>query len=231
MGKKQESVEDVPCGNTVAMVERWTLINPSDEFSVSPVVRFAVSCKVASDLPKLVEGLKRLPKSDPMVVCTIEESGEHIIDGAGELHLEICLKDLVEDFMGGRDQSNQTGGVLPRDRAGEILQNGDEQVITKHNRLYMKAWPLEGGLIKAIDDGRVGPQDDPKSGQRSSLRSSGGTRTSPEDLVLWPRTTGPNMVVDMCKVQYLNEIKDSVVAGFSVVIEGEHAWDMLRGVR
>ena len=39
-------------------------------------------------------GLKRLAKSDPMVQCTIEETGEHIIAGAGELHLEICLKDL-----------------------------------------------------------------------------------------------------------------------------------------
>jgi translation elongation factor EF-G len=37
-------------------------------------------------------GLKRLAKSDPMVQCIIEESGEHIIAGAGELHLEICLK-------------------------------------------------------------------------------------------------------------------------------------------
>ena len=41
----------------------------------------AVEPKVASDLPKLVEGLKRLAKSDPMVQCTIEETGEHIIAG------------------------------------------------------------------------------------------------------------------------------------------------------
>ena len=44
-------------------------------------VRVAVEPKVASDLPKLVEGLKRLAKSDPMVQCTIEETGEHIIAG------------------------------------------------------------------------------------------------------------------------------------------------------
>lgn len=67
------------------------------KFSVSPVVRVAVEAKNPSDLPKLVEGLKRLAKSDPMVQCTIEESGEHIVAGAGELHLEICLKDLEED--------------------------------------------------------------------------------------------------------------------------------------
>lgn len=63
-------------------------------FSVSPVVRVAVQCKVASGLPKLVEGLKRLAKPNPTFVCTIEESGEHIVAGAGELHLEIYLKDL-----------------------------------------------------------------------------------------------------------------------------------------
>jgi elongation factor 2 len=62
------------------------------KFSMSPIVCVAVQCKVPSDLPKLVEGLKRLAKSDPMILCMIEESGEHIIAGAGELHLEICLK-------------------------------------------------------------------------------------------------------------------------------------------
>ena len=70
------------------------------KFSVSPVVRVAVEAKNPADLPKLVEGLKRLAKSDPMVQCMIEESGEHIIAGAGELHLEICLKDLEEDHAG-----------------------------------------------------------------------------------------------------------------------------------
>lgn len=70
------------------------------KFSVSPVVRVAVEAKNPADLPKLVEGLKRLAKSDPMVQCIIEESGEHIIAGAGELHLEICLKDLEEDHAG-----------------------------------------------------------------------------------------------------------------------------------
>lgn len=68
------------------------------KFSVSPVVRVAVEPKNPADLPKLVEGLKRLAKSDPMVQCIIEESGEHIIAGAGELHLEICLKVGV-DFL------------------------------------------------------------------------------------------------------------------------------------
>jgi hypothetical protein len=48
---------------------------------VSPVVRVAVSPKVPTDLPKLVEGLKRLSKSDPMVQFIMEETGEHTIAG------------------------------------------------------------------------------------------------------------------------------------------------------
>ena len=56
------------------------------KYSVSPVVRVAVSVKNANDLPKLVEGLKKLSKSDPLVLCLTEESGEHVIAGCGELH-------------------------------------------------------------------------------------------------------------------------------------------------
>jgi len=54
-------------------------------------------------LPKLVDGLKKLSKSDPLVICTSSESGEHIIAGCGELHIEICLKDLRDDYTVGVD--------------------------------------------------------------------------------------------------------------------------------
>lgn len=111
MGRYVEPIEDVPCGNIVGLVgvdqylvKTGTITTFEQahnmrvmKFSVSPVVRVAVEVKNPSDLPKLVEGLKRLSKSDPMVQCIIEESGEHIVAGAGELHLEICLKDLEED--------------------------------------------------------------------------------------------------------------------------------------
>ena len=112
MGGKVESVPDVPCGNTVALVgvdqyliKQGTISDHDDahcikvmKYSVSPVVRVAVEVKNASDLPKLVEGLRKLAKADPLVQCYTEESGEHIVAGCGELHIEICLKDLEEDY-------------------------------------------------------------------------------------------------------------------------------------
>lgn len=45
------------------------------KYSVSPVVRIAVNVKNAADLPKLVEGMKKLAKSDPLVLCITEDSG------------------------------------------------------------------------------------------------------------------------------------------------------------
>ncbi|XP_061368449.1 elongation factor 2 [Gastrolobium bilobum] len=250
MGKKQETVEDVPCGNTVALVgldqfitKNATLTNEKDvdahpiramKFSVSPVVRVAVQCKVASDLPKLVEGLKRLAKSDPMVVCTMEESGEHIVAGAGELHLEICLKDLQDDFMGGAEIIKSDPVVSFRET---VLERSCRTVMSKspnkHNRLYMEARPTEDGLAEAIDDGRIGPRDDPKVRSKILSEEFGWDKDLAKKIWCFgPETMGPNMVVDMCKgVQYLNEIKDSVVAGFQwAAKEGALAEENMRAI-
>jgi elongation factor 2 len=112
-GRCIEPIADVPCGNTVGLVgvDQYILktgtITTSEtahnirvmKYSVSPVVRVAVMAKNAADLPKLVDGLKKLSKSDPLVQCYSDEAtGEHIIAGCGELHIEICLKDLVDEY-------------------------------------------------------------------------------------------------------------------------------------
>ena len=112
MGGKVESVASVPCGNTVGLVGidnflvKQGTISTCDtahciramKYSVSPVVRVSVEPKNPTDLPKLVEGLRKLAKADPLVQCYTETSGEHIIAGCGELHVEICLQDLEEDY-------------------------------------------------------------------------------------------------------------------------------------
>merc|ERR1711893_501059 len=136
------------------------------KFSVSPVVRVAVQCKNPADLPKLVEGLKRLSKSDPMVQIFSEESGEHIIAGAGELHLEICLKDLEEDHA-----------CVPIVKSDPVVSYretvSEESSVTclskspnKHNRLFMRAAPLAEGVAEAIDKGDIAPRQDVKERAR-----------------------------------------------------------------
>lgn len=122
------------------------------KFSVSPVVRVAVECQNAGDLPKLVEGLKRLAKADPMVQCSVEESGQHIIAGAGELHLEICLKDLEEDHAGIPIKKSDPL-VSYRETVGE---KSSMVCLAKspnlHNRLFMSAAPLPEDLPEAIEN-------------------------------------------------------------------------------
>jgi elongation factor 2 len=114
MGGKTEPLEDCPAGNICGLVgiDQFILKSATlttDEtahnmrvmkFSVSPVVSVAVSPVNVQDQPKLVEGLKRLSKTEPGILVKTSESGENIVSGAGELQLEIALKDLEDDHAG-----------------------------------------------------------------------------------------------------------------------------------
>ncbi|KAB1717480.1 elongation factor EF-2, partial [Klebsiella pneumoniae] len=180
MGRYVEPIEDVPCGNIVGLVgvdqflvKTGTITTFEQahnmrvmKFSVSPVVRVAVEAKNPADLPKLVEGLKRLAKSDPMVQCIIEESGEHIIAGAGELHLEICLKDLEEDHAGIPLKKSDPVVSYRETVSEESGQMCLSKSPNKHNRLYMKARPLPDGLAEDIDKGDVTSRQELKARAR-----------------------------------------------------------------
>lgn len=116
------------------------------KYSVSPVVRVAVDVKNASDLPKLVEGLKKLSKSDPLVLCLTEESGEHIIAGCGELHVEICLKDLVEEYAKCEIIKGDPVVTYKETITEESSQMCLSKSPNKHNRLFLKGGPLSDEL-------------------------------------------------------------------------------------
>merc|ERR1719217_1572773 len=155
MGRFQEQVQDIPAGNTCGLVgvDQYLLksgtISTHDEahciktmkFSVSPVVRCAVEPKKAQDLPKLVEGLKKLAKSDPLVLCYTEESGEHIIAGCGELHVEICLKDLEEEYAKCPIKKGDPVVTYKETITEESNQMCLSKSPNKHNRLF-KGAPL-----------------------------------------------------------------------------------------
>lgn len=248
MGRYVEPIEDCPAGNIVGLVgidqfllKSGTLTSSETahnmkvmKFSVSPVVQVAVEVKNAADLPKLVEGLKRLSKSDPCVQAWISESGEHIVAGAGELHLEICLKDLEEDHAGvPLKKSDPVVGYRETVKTeSSIVALSKSQ--NKHNRLYVKAMPLEDELSLAIEAGKVNPRDDFKARARILADEYGWDVTDARKIWCFgPETTGPNLLVDVTKgVQYLNEIKDSCVAAFQwATKEGVCAEENMRGVR
>merc|ERR1719247_1339048 len=176
MGRTVEQIADVPCGNTVALVgvdqfilKSGTLSTIEDshniadmKYSVSPVVKVAVKPKDGKDLPKLVEGLKKLSKSDPLVVCSTEESGEHIIAGCGELHVEICLKDLRDEYAQCDFIMSDPVVSYRETVGGESNQTCLSKSPNKHNRLYVVADKLPEELNKEIEDGKCGPKADIK---------------------------------------------------------------------
>ncbi|KAH7914753.1 P-loop containing nucleoside triphosphate hydrolase protein [Hygrophoropsis aurantiaca] len=248
MGRYIEPIEDCPAGNIVGLVgidqfllKSGTLTTSETahnmkvmKFSVSPVVQVAVEVKNAADLPKLVEGLKRLSKSDPCVQAWIAETGEHIVAGAGELHLEICLKDLQDDHAGVPLKiSDPVVGYRETVKAeSSIVALSKSQ--NKHNRLYAKAMPVDEELTKAIESGKVSSRDDFKARARILADEHGWDVTDARKIWCFgPDTTGPNLLVDVTKgVQYLNEIKDSCVAAFQwATKEGVCAEENMRGVR
>jgi len=112
MGKELEALSSVPAGNVFgiggldevilksatasSLTECPSLINV--DMKAPPIVRVAVEPYDPSDMPKLVEGLKLLNQADSCVEVLIQETGEHVIVTAGELHLERCLKDLREKY-------------------------------------------------------------------------------------------------------------------------------------
>merc|ERR1719506_195318 len=162
MGRSVEQIPDVPCGNTVALVgvdqfilKSGTLTTIEDahnikamKYSVSPVVKVAVKVKDGKDLPKLVEGLKKLSKSDPLVVCTTEESGEHVIAGCGELHVEICLKDLREEYAQ-CDFVMSDPVVSYRETVNEFSHVSFQTWRTRMRpRIYLTAEPMERNSAK-----------------------------------------------------------------------------------
>lgn len=250
MGRYQEAVEDMPCGNVVGLVgvdkyivKSATITDDGEtpyplrdmKYSVSPVVRVAVQAKNAADLPKLVEGLKRLAKSDPLVLTSIEESGEHIVAGAGELHLEICLKDLQDDFMNGAPLIISEPVVSFRET---VTADSSIQCLSKsankHNRIFCRGAALSEELSLDIEEGKAGADADPKV--RARFLADNYSWDVADARKIWcygPDGRGPNVLVDVTKgVQNMNELKDSFVAAWQwATKEAPLCDENMRGIR
>jgi elongation factor 2 len=249
MGRGVEQITDVPCGNTCGLVgidqfvlKTCTITDLESahnitqmKYSVSPVVRVAVKPKDGKDLPKLVEGLKQLAKSDPLVVCTTSETGEHVIAGCGELHVEICLKDLRDDYVKGIELIISDPVVSYRETVtAESSIMALAKSPNKHNRLYMKAEPINNELTDEIENGKMGSKADPK--ERAKVYAEKYDWDVNHARKIWcygPETAGPNVVVDLTQgVQYMSEIREHVNNGFQwATKDGPLCEENMRGIR
>jgi len=247
MGRKAEDVIDVPCGNTCALVgvdtclvKQGTISDCSQastircmKYSVSPVVRIAVAPKNPADLPRLVDGLKKMAKSDPLVQVFSTET-ENVIAGCGELHLEICLKDLVEEYS--KIEITKSDPVVPYKETitSQSTQTCLSKSPNKHNKLFMMAEPLHDDLTSDIENGIVKPSDDVKVTARTLIDKYSWDQHDARKLwTFGPDNVGPNLLVDQTKaVQYLTEIRDSLENAFQLITSnGVVAEENVRGCR
>lgn len=231
MGKSPESLPDIPCGNTVALtgVDDYILktgtITTVDmqeshpirsmKYSVAPIFRVAVKPKLAADLPKLQKGLTKLSKSDPLLKVEVEETGEIVISGSGELHIEICINDLKAFAQCDLIVSPPTV-TYKETMTQEVTEPLLTKTANKLNRIFGTSAPLDEKLVEMIESQEIDPKGDIKA--RAEKLSKDFEWDKTDALKIWcfgPDNEGANVLVDTVKgAQYLHEIKDSLVSSF-----------------
>ena len=164
-GAKREIVDNVPSGNIIGVAglksmpgETVTLreSEPFEEIShlFEPVVTIAVEAKKPSDLPRLIEVLRQVNKEDPTLKVEInEETGEHLLSGMGELHLEVIENRIKTEK--GVDIKTSPPIVVYRE---SVLKKGQEAMgksPNKHNHIFFTVEPLPENVIQAIAKGEL----------------------------------------------------------------------------
>ncbi len=164
-GVKTEMIDEIQCGNIVAIMGVRTRAGdtvsveedvPFEEIKhiFEPVVTKAIRAKVPQDLPKLVEVLRQVTKEDPSIKVEInEETGEHLLHGMGELHLEI-----VENRIKTEKNVDIIGSppiVVYRESVAGVSPEMEGKSPNKHNKFYVKVDPMPAAIAKAVEDGNI----------------------------------------------------------------------------
>ena len=164
-GIKPEQIDEVPSGNVFALSgvngesgETITL-GPETPFQelkhiFEPVITKAIEVKKAVDLPKLIEVLRKVAKEDPSIKVEInEETGENLLSGMGELHLEIIENRIRTEK--GVDVSTSNPIVVFRETVTKKSDVFDGRSPNKHNDFFIQVEPLEQEVYEAFKNGEI----------------------------------------------------------------------------
>jgi len=165
-GAQRLQVDEVPAGNILGIVGlkdafagETVSLEPIEPFEAikhlfEPVVTKSIEAKKASDLPRLIEVLKQVAKEDPTVVIEInEDTGENLISGMGELHLEVIENRIVSEK--GVDVKSSPPIVVYRESVLKESAEIEGKSPNKHNKFYIKVAPLEKNVYEAIKAGEL----------------------------------------------------------------------------
>ncbi|MBS3817042.1 MAG: elongation factor EF-2 [Candidatus Thermoplasmatota archaeon] len=244
VGADRISVDEIKAGNVVAIsglrdaiagstVSSGEDIVPFEEMKhySEPVVTKAVEAKNTADLPKLIEVLRSVAKADPSVDIEIDqETGEHLISGMGELHLEITEHRIEEEH--GVPITSSEPIVVYREMIEH--EGGTFMGISpnRHNRFFFDIEPLEEDVVEAIDKGdiKVSGKIKNKNELSKELRELGMDKDESKNFETFENS---NVLLDMTKgIQYLNETMELIEKGFEEVCEeGPLAREPCKGVK
>jgi len=205
----------------------------------SPVIRVSLGPKNAAELPKMVEALRRLTKSCPVVETGMEDTGKHTLAACGEEHMRVLKSDLEKEYCPVEVKWEAPSITYRETVTMESSMMCLSKSPNKHNRLFIKAEPLPEELNRAIETNRINPMQDAK--KRSKILAEFGWDKN-DALKIWgfgpaPEEAGgsygANVLCDQTRaIQYLNEIKESVNSGLLwAARQGPLAEENMRGIR
>jgi elongation factor 2 len=226
-GEREELDRGVPAGNIAAVTGLRDAIAGSTVSSVEmtpfesiehisePVITKSVEATRMDDLPKLIETLQQVAKEDPTIRVEInEDTGEHLISGQGELHLEVITQ---------RIQKNQgipvnTGEPIVVYRESPTGESREVEGVSpnRHNKFYLTLEPLPEEIVEAIKLGDVA-MDMPELERREALQELGMDKDTSQAV---EHIFGTNVLIDDTKgIQHLNETMELVIEGMEEALE------------
>uniref|UniRef100_A0A663MX59 116 kDa U5 small nuclear ribonucleoprotein component n=1 Tax=Athene cunicularia TaxID=194338 RepID=A0A663MX59_ATHCN len=221
-----------PRGNEEAQIFRPL------KFNTTSVIKIAVEPVNPSELPKMLDGLRKVNKSYPSLTTKVEESGEHVILGTGELYLDCVMHDLRKMYS--------EIDIKVADPVVTFCETVVEtsslkcfaETPNKKNKITMIAEPLEKGLAEDIENEVVQiTWNRKKLGEFFQTKYDWDLLAARSIWAFGPDATGPNILVDdtlpsEVDKSLLGSVKDSIVQGFQWgTREGPLCDELIRNVK
>ena len=229
-GIKPEQLDSVPSGNVLAIVGLnadvgdTITVNPQTAFEeikhiFKPVITKSIEVTKSSDLPKLIEVLRRVGKEDPSIKIEInEETGENLLSGMGELHLEI-IEGRIKNEKG---LEVKTGPPIVVYRETLTKDSGEITVRTPngHNILWFSMEPLEDAVYKAIENGEL-PEVRFKKKAEDLWKKLNELGLSNDEARQYQEIYKGNVFQDRTRgLVLLPEVIESIIDGWKMVVDG-----------
>ncbi|MDZ7849369.1 MAG: elongation factor EF-2 [Halodesulfurarchaeum sp.] len=227
MGGEREEVAEVPAGNVASVTGLKDAIAGSTVSSVEmtpfesiehisePVITKSIEAQKMDDLPKLIEVLQQVSKEDPTIGVEInEDTGEHLISGQGELHLEVITQRIERN----QGIPVRTGEPIVVYREAPTQESEEVQGISpnRHNRFYVTVEPLGEEIVDTIKLGEAS-MDMPEQERREALQEAGMEKETSQDV---EDIIGTNVFIDDTKgIQHLNETMELIIEGLEEALE------------